>query len=171
LSRPSNPFQAHVVVAESRASQGKRVSLPTGASHTVKPADLTPIAGLVGLTALGLNENGLTNVAKLAGLTNLTSLGLSRNALTDLMPLQALIKLDTLSLDTNQVVDISALAKLTSLHRVWLQHNHVTTIAALVANAGVDSGDEVVVNDNALSDCAQVQTLKARGAHVPSDCP
>ena len=49
--------------------------------------DLTPLAGLTGLTALYADHNGIVSVAPLADLTGLTTLDLANNRITDLTPL------------------------------------------------------------------------------------
>ncbi|MCL2603698.1 MAG: leucine-rich repeat domain-containing protein [Defluviitaleaceae bacterium] len=49
-------------------------------------SDLTPLAGLINLTMLDLNNNQISDLTPLAGLTNLEWLDLSGNPITDWSP-------------------------------------------------------------------------------------
>jgi hypothetical protein len=110
-------------------------------------SDLTPLAGLHGLTFLGLTFNNLTDITPIAGLTNLT----------------------TLQLRSNHVVDISALSNMNNLHLLDMTQNRVADISPLVADSGFATGDTVWCGENPLS--AQslnvfIPALQARGAAV-----
>ena len=77
--------------------------------------------------------------------------------------------LHTLALSSNQITDVGPLAGLYNLSRLFLENNQIEDISALVANTGLDEGDEVSLTGNPLSDQArneQIPALQARGVDV-----
>ena len=133
---------------------------------------ISPVAGFINLETLLLRGNTISDISVLSGLTNLTRLGLAHNNITNISPLAGLTNLKTLGLAYNNISDISPLAELTSLAKVVLRHNDISDIASLVANTGLGSGDEVVLNDNPLSYAAiktHISALQGRGVTVEFD--
>ena len=134
--------------------------------------DISALAGLTNLTWLHLEDNAITDLSSLSGLTNLETLELFGNDLSDISPLSGLTNLATLGLAHNNLSDISPLADLTNLTRLGLRRNYITDISPLVANTGLGSGDEVLLNDNLLSYSAiktHVPALQIRGVTVEFD--
>ena len=55
-----------------------------------KISDISPLAGLTGLTRVNLEENNIVDISPLAALTNLTWLNVARNQISNLSPLDGL---------------------------------------------------------------------------------
>ena len=135
-------------------------------------SDISPVTGLINLETMLLRSNTISDISALEGLTNLTRLGLAHNNLSDISALEGLTNLTRLGLAHNNILDIAPLAELTSLAKVVLRHNDISDIASLVANTGLGSGDEVVLNDNLLSYTAiktHIPALQSRGVMVEFD--
>ncbi len=77
--------------------------------------DLSPLAGLSGLTSLILWGTPVSDLSPLAGLTGLTSLDLNHTRVSDLSPLAGLSGLTSLHLIGTPVSDLSPLAGLMKL--------------------------------------------------------
>ena len=78
-------------------------------------SDLSPLAGLINLTELDLEENNISDISAVEGLTNLTELSLVNNNITDISAVEGLINLTYLWLDSNNITDISPVEGLTNL--------------------------------------------------------
>ena len=131
--------------------------------------DVSLLSGLTSLKSLNLGSNNISDISVLSNLTSLTYLGLHNNSITDISSLSGLVSLEYLRLDNNSILDISALSSLNSLTRLRLFGNSISDIAPLVANTGLDSGDEVDVRSNPLSDTSlntHIPALQARGVTV-----
>ena len=115
--------------------------------------DLSPLAGLVGLTNLDLSFNAITNPAVLSGLTNLTGLGLNRyrpsfypyvpplahlGTPSWLSNLQALVHLGFAG---NGVTNAGPLGQLTRLQYLDLSSNPVMDISPLAGLYGLTALD------------------------------
>ena len=74
-----------------------------------KVSDISPLAGLTGLTRLGLEHNDISDISSLAGLTNLKWLRLDQNDISDVSPLARLTNLTWLAVDRNNISDLSPL--------------------------------------------------------------
>ncbi|MEW6752676.1 MAG: leucine-rich repeat domain-containing protein [Candidatus Latescibacterota bacterium] len=94
--------------------------------------DLSPLAGLSGLTTLDLTNNPVADLSPLAGLTSLRNLFLNGTRATDLSPLAGLTQLVELSLAHARVADLSPLAGLTSLRRLDVSYNQIQHIGVLL---------------------------------------
>ena len=71
-------------------------------------ADPWTLAGLTGLRALSLRDNGIEDLSGLSGLTRLEALDVGGNRIADLGPLAALGHLTALRSDGNPVDDARA---------------------------------------------------------------
>ncbi len=135
-------------------------------------SDISPLASLTNLTRLGLAQNNLSNISALAGLTNLATLGLAYNDISDISAVAGLINLTRVGLRSNNISDISPLTGLINLARLDLRHNRLSDISSLVANTGLGSGDEFLVDSNPLSYSAinaHIPALQTRGVTVEFD--
>ncbi len=124
-------------------------------------SNISALAGLINLETLLLRGNNISDISTLSGLTNLTRLGLAHNNLSNISALEGLTNLKTLGLAHNNISDIAPLAELTSLAKVGLRYNDISDIFSLVANTGLGSGDQIMLNDNPLS-------YKAMNTHIPA---
>ncbi len=156
--------------------------------------DISVLAGLPNLTRLALGYNAITDHSILSGLTNLTFLDLRTTNTSDLSVLSGLIKLERLFIDRNGISDLSALAGLTNLMDLalndnsisdlsdlkglinlkWMRlaENNITDLSPLVANTGLGSGDQVLLNDNPLNYSSiktHIPILQSRGVTVEFD--
>ena len=135
-------------------------------------SDISALAGLTNLTRLGLSSINVSDISVLVGLTNLTSLYLSGNNISDISAVAGLTSLIDLSFQDNLVSDISVLAGLSNLRSLYLHANNISDLSSLVANAGLGSGDLVIVEANPLSYQSihtYIPTLQSRGVTVEFD--
>ena len=135
-------------------------------------SDLSPLAGLTNLTGLYLGGSSASDLSPLAGLINLESLFLDANGISNLSALAGLTQLTRLALEGNNISDISALAGLTNLTWLRLGHNRILDLSPLVANMGLKSGDQVLLNGNPLNYSSintHIPTLQGRGVVVEFD--
>ena len=131
--------------------------------------DVSALSGLTNLNTLFLSHNAITDVSALSGLTNLERLYLHANRITDVSALSGLTRLRVLTLGANRITDVSALSGLTNLTRLNLYNNSISDLAPLVANTGLDNGDEVDVQNNPLSAISintHIPALQSRGVDV-----
>ncbi len=78
-------------------------------------------------------------------------------------------KLENLFIFNNQITDISPLSDLLYLTKLNLSDNQITDIITLVNNTGIDSGDEIWLGNNPLSDTSintHIPQLQARNVTV-----
>ena len=135
-------------------------------------SDLSPLAELTNITWLDVGGNNLSNISPVAELTNLTALRLWRNNIEDISPIADLTHLTELNLDDNNISDTSAVTGLTNLTRLRLRYNNISDISPLIANTGLETGDEIYVQGNPLSYQSihtHIPTLLSRGVTVESD--
>jgi Leucine-rich repeat (LRR) protein len=131
--------------------------------------DITPLQNLTRMRTLYLETNQISDITPLQGLTQLVYLHLYNNQISDLTPLQGMTLLKNLKLETNLISDISSLEFLTSLVFLHLAHNQISDILPLVNNPGMDSGDNLGLQDNPLSDDSiniYIPELESRGVTV-----
>ena len=157
-------------------------------------SDISPVSGLIRLTKLGLGSNPITDISVVSGLINLTELYLGNNSITDISAVSGLTRLTALRLWSNSITDISAVSGLTNLTELYLENNSITDISAvsgltnltklsiwgnnisdilpLVANTGLESRDEILMQRNPLSYLSihtHIPTLQSRGVTVKFD--
>jgi len=137
-------------------------------------ADLSPLAGVTSLTSLYLELNFIDDVSPLAGLTEMTYLVMFDNGVTDISALAGLTKMVYFDFSNNGITDISAIAGYTEIVWLLLEGNAITDLSPLVANAGIDEGDDVSVVDNPIDEVAQADNIAAlcdRGVLLDPYCP
>ena len=137
-------------------------------------SNLGSLSGLSNLQELRLWGNQIEDVVPIANCTQIERLVLSMNQIADVDALSGLHKLEELELSHNLLGDLSPFAELTSLTVLHLDHNQIADLAPLVANPGIDAGDEVYVRSNPI-DCEQqaanIAELVMRGVLLDIDCP
>ena len=137
--------------------------------------DISALSNMNDIAFLTLEGNNITDISALENLNKLTDLLLSFNDISDVSPLSNLTDLAYLYLDNNSVSDISAFSNLTNLRYLWIDKNNVSDIFPLVANEGIDSGDNVKIENNLL-DCdddttlAHISVIESRGVNLDHDC-
>ena len=139
-------------------------------------SDLSPLSSLTALTSLSLASSQISDsdLSHLSGLTALTSLFLGDNQISDISDLSGLTALTDLELDHNQISDVSDLSGLTALISLSLNNNQISDISPLVANAGLDDGDDLNLRGNPLDATARtthIPALRARGVTVLFEPP
>ena len=137
-------------------------------------SDVSDLSGLTALGSLALGSNQISDISDLSSLTALTSLGLDRNQISDISDLSSLTALTDLGLDHNQIFDVSDLSGLTALTNLSLNNNQISDISPLVANAGLDDGDDLNLRGNPLDEAARaihIPALRARGVTVLFEPP
>ena len=109
---------------------------------------LSELAGLTGLTELGLKDMGLTStdLSRLPRLLTLEKLDLSDNSVTRVSSLEPFVRLTELRLDDNFVDDVSPLSRLTALQDLYVAGNLIRDFAPLsdliLAGLTIHGGDE-----------------------------
>ncbi|WP_437767236.1 leucine-rich repeat domain-containing protein [Sorangium sp. So ce281] len=132
-------------------------------------ADLSPLRSLTELRSLTARRNPITNVAPLRSLIRLYDAEIS-----DTSPLSTLTELRLLFLGRNRISDLSPLASLPSLSIFDISDSLVSDLTPLVANPDFGQSGMVGLRRNPIDCAAQASNLaalRARGAHVLSDCP
>ena len=154
-------------------------------------SDVSPIASLTNLGVLQLSGNPVTSLDDLSSLVNIWFLSLSfvnidniefvsamtnlqyffipYDNVSDLSPLSNCTHLRVFYADNNSVQSLTPLQNLTELINLSLTSNDIEDIGPLVNNAGIDSGDNVALEDNPLSAQSTdefIPTLQARGVMV-----
>ncbi len=95
-------------------------------------SDLSPIAGLVELRELRLDENPISDLSPLKNLKNLTHLVCRDTPVSDLSPLAGLINLRLIFLNANpNISDLSPLSGLINLEVLHLTDNKVSELSPL----------------------------------------
>ena len=88
--------------------------------------ELDTLSKLTNLTALSLNDCGLTDASAVSGLTKLRSLSLSDNEIKDISALRGLSELRTLYLSGNPIEDLTPLYSLTGLTTLDIRDREIT---------------------------------------------
>ncbi len=134
--------------------------------------DISAVSGLTRLTYLSLGSNSITDISAVSRLTNLTKLYLWENSITDISAVSGLTNLTELHLEDNSITDISAVSGLTNLTELAIWGNNISDISPLVANTGLGSGDEILVQRNPLSYLSihtHIPSLQSGGVTVEFD--
>ncbi len=111
-------------------------------------SDLSQVAGLTGLTELGLTSMDLmgSDLADLSGLRGLERLDLRDNTITDLSALAPLVRLTEIRLDDNFVGDVTPLSNLPDLRDLYVAGNLIRDFGPLrdliVAGLRIHGGDQ-----------------------------
>jgi len=121
-----------------------------------KVSDLSPLAGLSGLTTLNLDGTQVRDLSPLAGLSGLIVLSLDGTQVSDLSPLAGLSGLTVLSLDYMQVSDLSPLAGLRGLTVLSLWSTPVGDLSPL---AGLSGLTELYLGHAPVSDLSPLARL------------
>lgn len=135
--------------------------------------DVTPLAGLVRLERLRVSQRPIEGFDSLSGLVNLRLLDVTRTGVDSLAPVAGMKHLAILGAVANAIRDVTPLAGLHELQSVALVDNDIVDVSSLAQNPGIDAGDFVYLQDNALPCPAQrvgLDAMRARGATVESDC-
>ena len=170
------PTPGTVAVEVSASGTDQTVKFFAGQVVAVHIPDLNLRAQIA--AALGKPQSAVIGKRSMAALTGLEA----RNTnITDLTGLEHATNLETLALygeyieaenrwvNNNSVSDVSPLAGLTRLTSLNLHDNSISDISPLVENAGLGSGDSVVVGANPLSYPSiytHIPALQERGVEV-----
>ena len=134
--------------------------------------NLTGLEAATNLTVLRLHRNSITDISVVADLGKLAELVIWDNNITDMSAVSGLTRLTHLGLGSNSITDISAVSGLINLTKLYLWGNNISDISPLVANTGLGSGDEILVQRNPLSYLSihtHIRTLQRRGVTVGFD--
>ena len=99
--------------------------------------DLTPLAGMVGMTALYLSDTKVTDLTPLAGMVGIATLLLSLSRITDLTPLAGMVGMTWLYLDSTGITDLAPLAGMVGMAALYLNDTGVTDLTPLTGLAGI----------------------------------
>ena len=90
--------------------------------------NISPLAGLVNLEVLSLENNGISDITPLIGLKKLRVLHLTQNHIEDFSPLSGLMSLEVLRIKDNWGTDFSLL---TSLNLTTFEYDAICELASL----------------------------------------
>jgi formylglycine-generating enzyme required for sulfatase activity len=121
-------------------------------------ADLSPLAGMVGLKELDLFHTAVSDVSPLAGLGRLEALDLGNTAVRSLAPLARLGSLRRLYLSNSAVDDVTPLAGMVGLKELDLSHTAVSDLSPL---AGLDRLEALDLGNTAVRSLALLTRLGA----------
>ena len=141
LRLTGNPLAAPVSVA---SRTGLRKLYLSGGQIS----GLSQVAGLTGLTEMGLTDMDLasSDLSNLSRLSALEKLDLSGNTIASVSSLAPLVRMTELRLDGNIVSDVSPLSNMTDLEDLYVPGNLIRDFAPLrdliVAGLRIHGGDE-----------------------------
>ena len=141
-------------------------------------SDLSPIAGLINLRRLFLNNNPVSNISPLRGLknltelslydtlvsdisivggfTNLTRLALEGVLISDLSPVAGLVNMEILSFSNEDISDLSPLAGLIKLRQLFSWGNSISDLSPL---AGLTKLEQIDLCGGNISDLTPLASL------------
>ena len=137
-------------------------------------SDLSPIAGLIDLRRLHLNDNPISDLSPLRGLTNLTHLEFDYGGIDDLSPIAGLINLERLYFHHGGPLDLSFLAGLINLKTIFSWGDAVSDISAI---AGLTKLEKIDICGGELSDLTSLagltglKTLNLRSNNISDISP
>ncbi len=123
-------------------------------------------ADLAKISSLNCGFRSITDISPLAHVVNLEYLVLDQNQLSDVTPLTGLTKLRSLSLSQNHIEDVTALAGLSGLTFLWLGENQISDVAPL---ARLTSLRMLALPVNRIADLSPLNALKQLGDSNPDD--
>ena len=116
--------------------------------------DLRPLANLTALRRLYLwdisSNTPTLDLSPLASLINLEEISLENSKVSDISPLSKLKKLSELHLSNNQIKDISPLAEMKELRILWIKGNLITDYSPLAGLNFTEFRSDVDVNDDGV---------------------
>ena len=138
-------------------------------------SDLSPIAGLVELRDLRLDENPISDLSPLKNLKNLTHLACRDTPVSDLSPLAGLINLRLIFLNANpNISDLSPLSGLINLEVLHLTDNKVSDLsplAELINLEGLLSWGNPVSDLSPLTQLPKLDNLNICGGKISDLTP
>ena len=138
-------------------------------------SDLSPLKGLTNLETLHFSENrGVSDISPLAGLVNLKTIGSWGHSISDLSPLARLTKLETVDFCGGDISDLSALSELTGLKELYLVAENISDISPLAGLTGLTRLSLRVNNISNLSPLrgfTQLEWLHLEGNNISDVSP
>ena len=119
-------------------------------------SNLSPLAGLINLTFLHLDDNSISDISPLSGLTNLIELWLYGNSISDISALAGLTNLTSLGISDNSIPNISPVKGLTNLTSLWVSDNSISDISPVKRLTKLTA---LNFRDNSISDISPVKEL------------
>ena len=119
-------------------------------------SDISPLAGLVKLQTLWLEQNNVTDISPLSALTNLRQLSVGNANIADLSVLSHLTNLTELKIFTANVSSLSLLSGLTDLTSLTLSHNRISDLSPL---RGLRNLTNLWLYENNVKDISPLSSL------------
>ena len=119
-------------------------------------SDLSPIAGLIELDTLMLNDNPVSDLSPLKGLKNLTRLWFNNALVSDLSPIAGLINLRNLHFHSTLVSDLSPIAGLINLEALAFANENLSDLSPL---AGLINLEYIFCWGHGISDLSPLAGL------------
>ena len=121
-------------------------------------SDVSPLAGLTKLRALGLGGNPVKDISALSGMTEMNYLALFNCNASDYSPLKNMTNLRMLQASRSALADASVLAGLTNLESLDLSYTQVTDVAPLASLTNLKT---LKLEGNAITDYSPLQPIYA----------
>ena len=139
-------------------------------------SDLSPIAGLINLRTLWINNNPVSDISPLKGLKNLTDLRFrDAHVLFDLSPIAGLVNLKVLDLFGNNVSDLSPLAGLINLEWLTLERNNISDLSPLAGLINLEylflSGNDNISDLSPLAGLINLKQILSWGESISDLSP
>ena len=119
-------------------------------------SDLSPLAGLIRLRELWINDNPVSDISLVRNFTNLTHLAFDSTPVSDLSPVRGLTNLILLSFRDTLVTDLSLVAGLINLERLAFSNESLSDLSPL---AGLINLKGIFSWDNSISDLSPLAGL------------
>ena len=137
-------------------------------------SDLSPIAGLIGLHTLWINNNPLSDISPVGNLKDLTVLVIDGTDVSDLTPVAGLINLKELGISTHLMSDLSPLKGLINLNHLWFHRTQVTDLSPLAQLANlriIGTWGSPFSDLSPLAGLTELETLDICGAKLSDLSP
>jgi len=131
--------------------------------------DVSIFSTLNNLKVLWLPDCNINDISSLRNLVKVEIFNLWKNQIKDISVVSNFTNAWWIDLSDNRIEDISALEYCTTIKRIRLMRNSISDIYPLVKNKGIGNGDEILLNENPLSEKSineYIPILNERGAYV-----
>jgi Leucine-rich repeat (LRR) protein len=128
--------------------------------------DVSPLASLINLDTLNLNNSRVGNVEPLSGLTKLVTLNIGSSLVKDISPLKGLRLLKSLDVRDSQVTDVSMLSENASLEELNVDGKQVATMGGLNQIISLMVISYTPFNSAAIGMLSNLKTLNIWGPPV-----
>jgi Leucine-rich repeat (LRR) protein len=125
--------------------------------------DVSPLASLINLDTLNLNNSRVSNVEALSRLTKLVTLNIGSSLVKDISPLKGLSLLKSLDVRDSQVTDVSTLSENSSLEELNVDGKQVSSLGGVKQIVSLMIISYTPFNTTAIGMLSSLKTLNIWG--------